>query len=1181
MAVEQILSSASTAIEGGITLVEASAGTGKTFAISMHVLRAVAELKIKIDQILVVTFTVAATEELKERIRVQLIEGKNILSDIEGQYNDVLKAWAAGVEDKKKALGLLDLALLDIDCIGIHTIHGFCQRMLTEQPLESGQLFDVELISDVQLIKTNIVNDYWRATFYRFDKQYCALVTEYYPDPESLYQSVAGADDLLAELIPEPGSVAHCCSLIELRFAECKQWWQKNSSALLDKLDGAAREGYLNKDLNNNYQNWYQQIEQCIAVSQPPSPDIIEWLRYDYLIAQLNGKKLRGLEKKKEFISGWDLPAKVIPLYIDAVEKLILEIRLELAGQLRTTVPKRLEQHQKMSFDDLVMRLASAVSDPEGALLRQKIRQRYRMVLIDEFQDTDSAQWMIFNGLFSTSQHILYLIGDPKQAIYRFRGADIFSYFQAREKAQRILTLHRNFRSHPGLMEAVNDLLTGSFFAGLPYKRVEPARKDKDGRLIDKEAERGALVYCQLDQRVGKQPRWSGGSAHDQIRKWIVGEIARLITPINRVIIERCEQQSTVSSTPLQPAHIAILVRTNSQAQDYHDALAQVSIPSVVASKTSVFKTLECEQLLFVLRAAAVPGNLAGLKAALSCDWYDLSGDYFVLLNADESLLGQWVERYQSYHQLWQEQGFLVMINSLLVQEKIFIQLSRLNQGERRIANIQHLCELVQEMVQLQGLTMEQTIIWLQKMITSKVGVDEMELRLESDGDAVAIVTMHGAKGLEYPITFCPYLMTASRSARGDRFITRCYDKNSRLILDLGSENLGENRERARQEEVQEDLRLAYVAITRAQLRCYLFWADIKGWGGNPGSFQSPFGKMLFADGRCDFDDQHKYFQRLGSRTNNSHLLIDGATDEICDYVVPARGDVVLRAKERGTRLFKTSRTLTSFSGLVSFSTYSEEVSAGASDEKGVDSSVLESSRLPGGVRFGNIVHNVLEKIDFADLAGERYDREQLSRICQRHGLEVDQDGLKQLLKNSVTTRLLEPEHSGASFALADIAHEQQVKELEFSLFMAHTTTNNLNRILGSEQTYMPLQYREMEGFVNGYIDLICYHDGRYYVLDYKTNHLGDSVADYRRDALISAMRAHNYGLQYWLYTLVVHRYLKKWLPGYSYGDHFGGVMYLFVRGMIPQKDGSGVFSTCPDEQILLELDNCFGDISS
>ena len=1180
MAVEEILSSASTAIEGGITLVEASAGTGKTFAISMHVLRAVADLQISIDQILVVTFTVAATEELKDRIRVQLLEGRNILSEAEGQYSEVLKQWAARVEDKKLAVRRLDLALLDIDRIGIYTIHGFCQRMLTEQPLESGQLFDLELISDAQLIKTAVVNDYWRATFYDLDRRYCALATEYFPDPGSLYQSVVGSDDLLAELIPEKGSVDRCCSLIELRFAEFRRWWQENASALLGKLDQAAREGYLNKDLCNNYQNRYEEIEQCISVSQPPGPEVIRWLEYDQLIAQLNGRKLRGLEKKQDFISGWGLPGEVVPFYIDAVEKLILEIRLDLADQLRTAFPRRLEHQQKMTFDDLVIRLASSVSGPEGAQLRHKIRQRYRMVLIDEFQDTDSAQWHIFSALFSAPPHILYLIGDPKQAIYRFRGADIHSYFQAREQARRIVTLNRNFRSHPGLMEAVNDLLAGTSIAGLAYKRVEPARKDEDFRLVDKDGERAALVCCQLDQRAGSQPRWSGGSAHDRIRKWIVDEIARLIAPQNDVMIEISRQQGRTSSAPLEPADIAILVRTNSQAQEYHDALAEVSIPSVVASKNSVFKTAECEQLLLVLRAAAVPGEIGGLKAALSCDWFGLTGEYFVLLNSDESLLGKWVERYQSYHQLWQDEGFLVMITRLLVDENVFVQLSRLAQGERRIANIQHLCELAQEMIQLQGLTMEQTVIWLQKMISSTVGVDEMELRLESDGEAVAIVTMHGAKGLEFPITFCPYLMTPSRSAQRDRSITRCYDKSNRLILDLGSENLDENRKRAQAEEEQEDLRLAYVAITRAQLRCYLFWADIKGWGGNPGSFQSPIGKMLFAEGRCGFEGQHRRFQLLGSRASVTHLLIDEAADEIRDYAAPIPENVQLQTRERGERTFTTRRTLTSFSGLVSFSAVDDEVLTGASDEKGMDSRVLESSRLPGGVRFGNVVHSVLEKTDFAELAGECYDHERIARICHRHGLEVDQDGLKQLLKDTVTTRLFDSGNSATPFALADIEPEQQVKELEFSLFMAPTTTSSLNRILGSQQTYLPLLYREMEGFINGYIDLICAHEGRYYVLDYKTNHLGDSTADYSRDALIAAMRAHNYGLQYWLYTVVVHRYLKKWLPRYSYKDHFGGVMYLFVRGMDPQKDGSGVFSTCPDEQVVQELDHCFGDNS-
>ena len=207
----RILSSAATPIENGITLVEASAGTGKTFAISMHVLRAIVELEIKVDRILVVTFTVAATEELRERVRSRLIAAKKSLKNSEGGDDDVLAAWTARIADKDHAVGLLDLALLDIDCIGIFTIHGFCQRMLSEQPLESGQLFDIELRADVEMVRRNVVNDFWRTTFYRLDRRFCSLIAECYPDPEALFLSVAGADDLLAELIPEKGSVDQSC----------------------------------------------------------------------------------------------------------------------------------------------------------------------------------------------------------------------------------------------------------------------------------------------------------------------------------------------------------------------------------------------------------------------------------------------------------------------------------------------------------------------------------------------------------------------------------------------------------------------------------------------------------------------------------------------------------------------------------------------------------------------------------------------------------------------------------------------------------------------------------------------------------------------------------------------------------------------------------------------------------
>ena len=624
-----------------------------------------------------------------------------------------------------------------------------------------------------------------------------------------------------------------------------------------------------------------------------------------------------------------------------------------------------------MTFDDLVMRLAAALCGSGGALLRATIRQRYKMVLIDEFQDTDSAQWQIFNLLFSTPHHILYLIGDPKQAIYRFRGADIVSYFQARQKAQRTVTLHRNFRSHPGLMEAVNTLLAGTFFSGIPYSRVEPAMRPEDGRLCDNGLGQNAFIYCQLDRQSDAQPGWTAGAANEQMMSWTVGEIARLIDKKNRVMIARQEAEETAVQSQLRPADIAILVRTNSQAEAYHDALSRVSIPSVVASKTSVLKTPECRDLLLILRAVAAPGDTGVLKGALSSEWFGLSGTYFVLLDSDESLLGQWLERIQHYHQLWQEQGFLVMITRLLARERVYENLSILQRGERSIANIQQLCELVQDSAQNQGLSMEQTIVWLQKMADSPVGIDGVELRLESDRDAVSIVTMHGAKGLEFPVTFCPFLLSGSRPVPKNRALVRCHDRDNRLVLDLGSENLAENMERAFAEEVQEDLRLAYVAITRAQLRCYLFWADISGRGANPGSFLSPLGKILFPDGPCEFQSQHDHLQRLGSDADCCHLLITGSEDRSTPCLQPAADAAQLQAFKVDATSLATSRTLTSFSGLASFSAQSEDALAGAFDERAVERAAesrrLEGSRLPGGVRFGNIVHEALETIDYAE----------------------------------------------------------------------------------------------------------------------------------------------------------------------------------------------------------------------
>ena len=912
-----------------------------------------------------------------------------------------------------------------------------------------------------------------------------------------------------------------------------------------------------------------------VANEAPPQRHLVEWLANDTLISGLNGKRLRGVEKKQHYIASWPLPGSIIVDYISAVDNLILQFRLNLTHELRSTVPLRLRESGRMSFNDLVIMLASALTSGRGKALRQMIRKRYEIILIDEFQDTDSAQWNIFRTLFHSGRHTLYLIGDPKQAIYRFRGADIHSYFEAREAAHRNFTLHRNFRSHPELVTAINQLLKHVNFSGIGYSMVEPGLRAESSRLIDNETTWKPLICCQLENHSELDVSWSGGAAHERIRKWVVAEIVRLITLDSTVKIEEGDHQGSQIHRPVEPADIAILVRTHNQAQHYQEELSAHSIPSIVASKTSIFSTEECQQLLLVISAVATPSTIQ-LKAALSCDWFGLREDAFKEMKRDEAQLDKWSARFQYYNRLWQETGFLPMLMALLRTEKVFVQLSSLPRGERRIANIQHCSELIQEQVQQEGYSPQQTVAWLQNMMVKDAGLKDTELRLESDSDAVRIVTIHSSKGLEFPVTFCPYLMASSNVSAGVRTSVKCHDSNGRLLVDLGSEYFMDHARLAQQEDDQEELRLAYVAITRARLRCYLFWADIKGWGKNPGSFESSLGKVLFPEGGCDFISQKNRLRARAQEGCFSHAIISQDHVQADVYRPRETKENVLQARLRGNRSLSTSRSLTSFSNLVSSSSYRDNTLSKAFDEKEVVVTENQNISLPGGVRLGNVVHDALELLSFSEIASQSYDDEILYRLCQRYNLDAEITHLKTLLRNSVTTDLSAPAESMISFTLADVPPENQVKELNFSLHITPTTTNDLNRILATQQTYTPLHFRELDGFINGFIDLVCLYDGRYYVIDYKTNNLGEHREDYAGEALTSAMQSHNYGLQYWLYTIVVHRFLKRWLSDYSYQVHFGGVMYLFVRGMNPAYKGSGVFYSLPEEHLVEALDRCF-----
>lgn len=1159
----------------GITLVEASAGTGKTYAITMLVLRAVVELHVPIDKILIVTFTKAATEELRLRIRNRLVEARNLLAGklAETAATDpTLSSWAESISDRPQALSLLQLALADIDRAGVFTIHGFCQRMLVEQALESGQLFDVELLTDIEHIRLQIAEDFWRSRIYRLAPLPCGLVLRDFPTPEQLLASVSEAKRENCRIEPQIGSLEEILSQLDAVMARLSTWWQACGDELKDLFDKSLGQSHFKKAFSDEFDLWFAELAFFFSGATATLPDKIGLLNRQRLAEELNGHKIKGEEKKLSYLATWPLPEGEVEALLAAVSDLLLTLRVELAEKLRAEVMSRLERRGNIGFDDLITRLSRALLGDRGLALKRLVGARYAVALIDEFQDTDGVQWHIFSSLFGGGEHALYLIGDPKQAIYKFRGADIHSYFLARQSATQLLTLEKNYRSHPFLVGEVNRLLTSRpkpfYFPAeiLDYRPVLAAKSENDADLLRAGVSLAGMVYCTLaENEDDSNGRWSSGKAAERFLSYVVAEIGRLLDPTSPVTL-RTDQER-----PLAPHDIAVLVRSHRQAEAYRQAMAEAGIPAVVASRASVFHTDECRHLLLLLQAIANSGDMVKLQTALTIPWFGFTGNDLYELQRDEERLNQLHSRFLDYHQRWREQGFLAMMSRLLVAEEVLVTLAGGKLAERAIANINHLLELVQEEESSENLGISQVVQWLLKMTTDDSATDDTELLLESDEEAVRIVTMHGAKGLEYPVVFCPFLWYRSDRLSSEKHQISGHDDDNHLVVDLGSPQFLERRTRAVGEQMAEDLRLLYVAITRAKIRCYVMWADVKPHIPVADSFQSALGYLLFPAGALPYQGQQVQLQ--GVVQQNPVQLITISEHDTPAIPTLAETPRQLHPLIASGRSMHTDWQMSSYSAMAMLSEYEQEAEVAASRA----GRLVPVPGLPMGASFGNVIHDLLEELSFAIIArGEQDNTLLLRQKCLRYGVGAEPEGIGRLLQQVVTTPLL-PGSSTDNFSLAMVDERRCLKEMGFYFHLGLLATERINAILAGEPTVVPLAHRTMRGYLTGFIDLVCKFGGKYYILDYKTNFLGDVLADYQADKLVAAMQSHNYGLQFWIYTLVLHRHLQNLLPEYRYHDHFGGVMYLFVRGMAPDIPGSGVFSTLPDYEKVLALDRAIG----
>ncbi|WP_247185584.1 exodeoxyribonuclease V subunit beta [Klebsiella pneumoniae] len=1153
----------------GERLIEASAGTGKTFTIAVLYLRLLLGLggeaayprAISVEELLVVTFTEAATEELRGRIRSNIHELR--IACLRGESdNPLYSALLAEIADKDDAAKTLLLAERQMDEAAVFTIHGFCQRMLSLNAFESGMLFEQQLIEDESRLRYQACADFWRRHCYPLTRDIAAVIHDVWKGPRDLLKSLdrwlqGEAPQLKSPPAPNE-TLAERHQQIIARIDSLKQQWREQ----VGEIEGVLENSGLDRRKFNrgNQGKWMEKVnawaqEETLSYQLP---DALEKFAQSFL-----------LERTK---AGGEPP--VHPLF-SAVESLLASsltltdlVLARAMVEIRDAVAREKRRRGELGFDDMLGRLDEALRGDSGETLASAIRQRFPVAMIDEFQDTDPQQYRIFRRIWRRQpETALLLIGDPKQAIYAFRGADIFTYMKARGDVAAHYTLDTNWRSSPGMVGSVNRLFSLSdnpfMFHEIPFLPVKAAAKNKGLRFTVDAADVPAMnVWLMPGDTVGSgdYQTFMAQLCATQIRDWLsAGQRGR-------ALLWRGE-----TSRPVQASDITVLVRNRLEAAQVREALQTLGIPSVyLSNRDSVFETLEAQELLWLLQAVLAPERENTLRSALATSMFGLTALDIENLNQDEQAWDALVEEFSEYRQIWRQRGVMPMLRALMTARHIAENLLATRGGERRLTDILHISELLQEAAS--QLESEHALVrWLAQHIAEPdSNAASQQMRLESDKHLVQIVTIHKSKGLEYPLVWLPFI---ARFRKQDQAFY--HDRETfAAVLDLGQDEA--SLELAEAERLAEDLRLLYVALTRAVWHCSLGVAPLSSRkSGNSDFHLSALGWLLQAG---EAMDAAGLAARLADFCHGDIALqIPGELD-LTPWQAPAATIPRLSARELQRRIADDWR-VTSYSGLQQhgFSGGQDLLPRLDVDAAGVgeveEEPQLTPHQFPRGAAPGTFLHSLFEELDFTQPVPEGWMAEKL----QLSGFDAQwAPVLTDWLGGVLKTRL-----PGPDIALNQLAARDKQVEMAFYLPIAQLlTAERLDALIRQYDPLSadtpPLDFRQVRGMLKGFIDLVFRHEGRYYLLDYKSNWLGEDREAYTRPAMEQAMRAHRYDLQYQLYSLALHRYLRHRLADYDYDRHFGGVIYLFLRGMDGQEGGQGIFTTRPVRPLIDGLDQLF-----
>ena len=1171
----------------GHNLIEASAGTGKTWTIAALYILLLLEKELRPEQILVVTYTKAATAELRERIRRRISSTLDLYSSNRSATDDALEQLLVTTrpQNSARARQLLTRALYSFDDAAIFTIHGFCQRALMENTFESGSLFGSDMLSDQSAIIKQVCDDFWRSQIMSQPDDFIERLTLEGYTPQKLAKPFEGHfqnPDLIIIPLVENVPLSPLIAERDRLYDQACSLWSRERNEISRQLEQARL----------NQQSYKPSQIEAASVSfdywAAGGSAAFPNHKLDFFSAQKIASKTTKASPftpDHPFFTLCQLLSEAINFIDHSFRNNIIACQHDFKRWLEQELSQRKKRLNQRAFDDLLLDLHTALEAESGAVLAEKLRHRYKAALIDEFQDTDPLQWRIFNRIGAEREYPLFLIGDPKQAIYSFRGADVFAYLNAGKSVipENRHTLGTNFRSDAALVRAVTTLFTAGsdpfMNHEIPFHTVASGRSANDLLLIDGIPDEQPLkvwIYPRSDETKAEVKP----VAISTIVVAIAGEIARLLEP-GRTILS-----TSGEARPLKPGDIAILVKAHTQAEQVQKALSEHGIPSVQQGSITIFETSEAVDLLRILRATAEPHREPLIREALLTATMGVNANQisrYVESSGEDPEWETWLLRFRDLNSATESGGVVALVSRLLgscgVREAV---LSRVG-GERCLTNILHCSELLHQVEREQGKGVTGLISWLERRISAPAKDDATVLRLETDENAVTISTIHASKGLQYPVVFVPFAWDAG-SGKTDRALF--HDDEGKLVLDLAGKK--ENLHRTAAERKAERSRLLYVALTRAEFRCYTIW------GGINGAAESPLFHLIHGTSAAVIDKNLPVLSDNAILEDVARLSGNGDTGIYAGMMPMDIGSVSKHppATVSSHFSFRTLRypirddwRVASFSGMTSgtghmFDPHDHDKDPADTttvpEEEETPSHGLSIFDFPRGTQAGTCLHDIFEHLNFPQINKDAITAITRSSLADNGFHEKWLPGVTDMIGHVTAARVIP---DSPDFNLSCLKKGEWQSEMEFYLPIRHLAPDSLSSLFEGmlEETLFEdyyevldrLSFRQSRGMLQGFIDMVFTHNDRYYILDWKSNHLGMKTSDYRQEKMHESMCRSAYTLQYHLYTLALDRLLRVRLPGYRYEEHFGGAVYLYLRGISAGSTENGVYLGRPQPEFI------------